>query len=536
MGQRNIGGGGEHFFKAWCNMVGIVANSSDSDMNGWDLFIEIDRPGNICSPLTVHQGNMEAKVQIKATDGRKKSVDVELSNLWKMSTTLLPAFYILIEFDSKELPVKAYVRHVDKDLVVQVLGRVTKLVAKDSKVKLNKKKMRVNFKEEFSVQDLSTLKALLDKYMGSSSSQYSEKKKEYLEQAGFEGGGYKISFTIADMEQLEKFTDASLGKNVDVQVKGMHGSLVRFGLSTHIPSLSASNAVLSLLKVLPDDVGKVAVRDRSTGKSLVFDADFYRGAVNRFLPEGQQKIRVDAKFFEIFMRYGNQSINITMTVEIAQSYCVDDLLKVFSLFEWLREPNGLEMSLNFFGTRLPFILKENESPKSFAIGVSMLKDIVELKNYFELSQPLVVTLFEIESRIDYVSDFIQRFANSKRSMCLSFDLEGDFVLGDVNCFYVAFLRIGQYLFVELISLVGALVEDKMPTGSRLKVESETKISLYKTVVEFDEKVLGVLKEDICAAMDSYESELPGINFTPLFFDMNFDSKNDVTISSSIGNH
>ncbi len=520
MSQRNIGGGGEHFFKAWCNMVGIVANASDSDMHGWDLLIEVDQPGNVYSALTVHQGNMEAKVQIKSTDGSKKNVDVELSNLWKMSTTLLPAFYVLIEFDNKSLPVRGYVKHVDEELIGQVLERVTKLVGEDSAVKLNKRKMRIKFDAEFSIQDPLTLKVMLGNYMGLSSSRYSERKKKWLELAGFEGGGYKVSFTISNLEQLEKFADASLGKNVGVgvEVEAVHGSLVRFGLSTSIPHLSASTAILSLLQVMPDEVGKVTIRDRSTGKSFAFDADLYRGGVNGFLPKEQRKIRIDARLFEVNMRYGLQSINIAMTVGQGQEYNVVDLLKVFSLFNLLKEPNGLEMSLGFFGLKPVFVLKNNDSPQDFTAGVSVLKSIVDLKNYFEFSEPLMLKVSEIESRFDYLCALIARFANVEQFLRLSFTLASDFVLEVVDCFYIAFVRLGKYLFFELILLTGPLEKDEERDDLWLKVESSMRVSLYKTVVEYEDKIIHVLKEDVDAVLDNYESSSRRVDFTPLFFD------------------
>lgn len=515
MGQRNIGGGGESFFGAWCNLAGITANVSASDMNGWDVLIEMDSPETALNPLRVHEGMVEAKIQIKSTDGSKKHVDVELSNLRKMSTTLLPAFYVLIEFDKKYAPVRAYVRHVDKAMITDVLKRIAELTKGNPKVKLNERKMRVKFTEEILPLDPSTLKSLLKKHLGASQAEYVEIKRAALESAGFENGGYRIQFSIPDVQQLEKLIDASLGKQVGVEVSELHGSVVRFGLTTHLPALSSSSAVLSIMDILPDDIGKLTFRKKVTGQSYSFQANFYRGVINSLLPLERQKIRIDANYFEMLLRNDKKSMTLTMSISPNQPYDIEGLLKSFSAFQMLREPQGIKLELDFFGVKASFDLRTSEALDDCAYQISKLRKIVDIKRYFDWSEPLMLTLAEIEPELERLDRAHALFVNAIGPITLSFnESDGPPIGVEVNCFYVASLKLGRYLFVDLFVVAGVV---ETQSSQRQKIVGLNRVSIYKTVLESETNIAETLKEEIEAAMNNHEPKLTVLDFTPLFF-------------------
>lgn len=515
MGQRNIGGGGENFFGAWCNLAGITANVSASDMNGWDVLIEMDSPETALDPLRIHEGMVEAKIQIKSTDGNKKHVDVELSNLRKMSTTLLPAFYVLIEFDKKHAPVRAYIKHVDKAMITDVLKRIAELTKENPKVKLNNRKMRVKFTEEILPLDPSTLKSLLKKHLGFSQSEYVEIKRCALESAGFENGGYRIQFSIPDAQQLEKLIDASLGKQVGVEVNELHGSVVRFGLTTHLPELSSSSAVLSILDVLPDDIGKLTFRKKATGQSYSFQANFYRGVINSLLPLEQQKIRIDANYFEVLLRNDRKSMTLTMTISPDQLHNIEGLLKSFSAYQMLREPQGIKLELDFFGVKASFDLGTSDAFDDYAYQISKLRKIVDIKRYFDWSEPLMLTLAEIGPELERLDRAHALFVNSTGPITLTFNGDDGPPIGvEANCFYVASLKLGRYLFIDLLVVTGVV---ETQSDQRQKIVGSNKVSIYKTVLESETNSTESLKAEIESAMNSHEPKRTIFDFTPLFF-------------------
>lgn len=515
MGQRNIGGGGEFFFGGWCNIAGITANVSASDMNGWDVLIEMDSPEKALDPLQIHEGMVEAKIQIKSTDSDKKYVDIELSNLRKMSTSLFPAFYVLIEFDKKQAPVRAYIKHVDKELINDVLTRISELTNSNPKTKLNKRKMRIKFTEEITPLDPTTLKSALIKYLGPSQSDYVKTKRSVLESAGFENGGYRIQFSIPDLQQLEKFIDASLGKPVGVEITELHGSIVRFGLSTYLPALSASSAVLAIMDVLPDDNGKLTIRKKTTGQTFSFQAGFYRGVVNSFLPLERQKIRIDANFFEVILRNDRKSMTLTMTLNANHPYDIEDLLKTFSAFQLLKEPQDIKLELDFFGVKASLNLDASDSLEDCTYQISKLRKIVDIKRYFEWSDPLMLTLAEIESALKGMDRIHPMFLNSTGPVTLSFNANDAPPIGvEANCFYVASLKLGRYLFVDLIVITGVV---ETQDDQRQKIVALNKVSIYKTIIESVTDSAESLKAEIESAINNHEPKLTVFDFTPLFF-------------------
>ena len=209
--MRDLGKAGEDFFSGLCAISGMTANKAVSDRNGWDLYVEIDEENMFLDAMSLHEGQVETKIQVKTTDGKNKFVDVELSNLKKMVTTPVPAFYVLIGYEGGESPAAAYLYHVDKELIDRVLKKIASLVAVNPKVKLNKRTMRLNFTQSITPLKGSRLREMMVSMIGGKSLKYIEQKTKYLESSGFEQGAHKLSFSIQGDDQLKQFIDMSLG-------------------------------------------------------------------------------------------------------------------------------------------------------------------------------------------------------------------------------------------------------------------------------------------------------------------------------------
>lgn len=517
--MRDIGKAGEFFFGGWCASSGITANPSMSDAHGWDVLIEMNSGVNASDPLRVHEGMLESKVQIKSTDGGKTHVDVELSNLHKMATSSLPTFYVLIEFEKGTSPVRAYLKHIDHAFISQILKRVSDLTAKNSKVKLNEKTMRVKFSEEISPLVPEKMRELILKHVGVQSA-YVESKLQHLRSAGYEEGAYKLQFTISNPKQLERLIDASLGKDVGVEVEGMQGSVVRFGLSNPIPELAASTAVLSMMQIVPDGQGSVSFRNRSTGVSYNFHSDIYRGVINSILPIDRRKIRIDAGFFEVTVQSkGNAGdpkvpLEVNMNLQLEKSIEVEDLLKIFNVFQMLRTPKGIEFGLDFFDAQSYLPLNTSESFEDCSQQISTLNIVVQLKRDFEWSQPLLLTFEEIMIRARKLERIYPVFFSKLEIATITFDSGNTPPVGlEADCLYAVGINLGPYLFVKIIVIRGTVekLDDKKD-----KIDGQLRGSIFKAVFkETDDKFR--IKSDIAYAISNYESEVEVVDFSPVFF-------------------
>ncbi|MDN7131194.1 hypothetical protein JNO04_02390 [Halomonas sp. MC140] len=121
--MRDLGLMGESTFSLWCADVGLIPNGSQIDKTGWDFFIEFPFSSRITAH-EIHKSAFECKVQVKATDKTQRKLPITLSNLRRLITAQMPAFFVFIEFDGKDVAQRAFVVHVDDNLISKVLERL----------------------------------------------------------------------------------------------------------------------------------------------------------------------------------------------------------------------------------------------------------------------------------------------------------------------------------------------------------------------------------------------------------------------------
>src|SRR4051812_46018123 len=122
MRERHLGRLGETTLEQWCAQVGISANRAHEDRTGWDFLLEFPRVHAAASmPLDKAHEPWQCLVQVKATDGARKSRAVKLSNWLRLTKTPLPSFFLILEFDGGNSCTAAYLVHLDKAWVEVVL-------------------------------------------------------------------------------------------------------------------------------------------------------------------------------------------------------------------------------------------------------------------------------------------------------------------------------------------------------------------------------------------------------------------------------
>ncbi|WP_460134703.1 hypothetical protein [Pseudomonas sp. S1_E04] len=511
--MRDMGKAGERFFGAWCAAAGMTANGSETDQNGWDVFVEIDETPEEYDPLSLHEGLIETKIQVKSTDGVKRTVDVELSNLKKMATSALATFYVLLEFESGESPTRAYLLHIDHDLSEKILKRVSDLKSKDQTVKLNKKYMRLNFIDEVLPLSASNLKKMILAHIGPSNSIYVENKIKHLNSVGFENGKYQFQFSISGDEQLKKLIDISLGKNEIIEVENVFSSTLRFGTLSNKSNLLSDTALLSMPDVAPSEKGSLVFRDTTTGRSLTFPIDLFRSPFNSWIPEEFRKVRMVANSFELNINNYGKSFNITIKTHLLDQFPIEDTLKMFKLTQMLSAPEKIRITFNFKNLTSDLKLQSGESFPDCSAEIELLEKALKIKNYYELDTPLSLTNSEL-GRIHYQVRALDLLISDRLDVIrITFSSEEDIEQGtNVDCFHVCNFQMGGYVFIELTIFSGEI----FTTDGKYAIIPNERKPLYKTASNIELLNIDLLTEEITRSIESHNSSRPTVNLATEF--------------------
>ncbi|NTW77468.1 MAG: DUF4365 domain-containing protein, partial [Syntrophaceae bacterium] len=273
--MKDLGEMGESVFRFWCAQSGLICNGSKIDKTGWDFYLEFPFQQNNHSfiPFAMHKSANECKVQVKATDKKNKgSVAISLSNLRRMSTALMPTFLVVIEFDGKASPQRAYLVHVDKVMMAKILKRMLEVDQKDNVTGYNRNTMLISYSDKNIIEPMSGigLKERLLKCIGADYSEYVIEKNKYLQSVGYEDGAVEMVFSVDGKEGLKALVDASLGLRDSVELKSYSFREKRFGVLRKKSFLSGYSGVFKINDITPVSEGVVIFKEEDTSDDFFF--------------------------------------------------------------------------------------------------------------------------------------------------------------------------------------------------------------------------------------------------------------------------
>lgn len=514
--MRDIGTAGESFFAAWCASAGITANKSVSDSNGWDAFIEIDTVVDLDNAQELHEPLVECKIQIKSTDGRKRGVDIPLSNLKKMVTTPLPAFYLLLEFDSSEAPATAFLMHVDESMCRKVLKRIRELISKDKTVKLNKKTMRLNFEDSMKILPLNAakLKEAILSTVGQSASSYISKKQSHLANTGFEDGVAHMRFSIDNEADLEKFIDMSLGRGGSVPITNVISSSIRFGIPNSNHLVKSSSAIVELGNIVPYDSGTLVILNPENGATVSYDVDVFRSVLSDWVPESKRKLRIDAGLLEIELGYDGVSIKVRIRLFDDTEADIVDILKIFKTCSILSKPYNVEILLKFQRFKLPLKLNDGEGFSKSTYQIELLERLMKIKYFFEHHDKLITTCFEINKLSQSILIINHLIGTGSHKTEFKFTLDKELESSvNVHSLLCTELTIGGYLYLGVFAVIGEL--KNLEHGHYEFIGNEIK-TLYKTVVTVEDADNEFVEKKIKDIIRSYNTDSLCIDLSSTF--------------------
>lgn len=308
MAKRDLGREGENAFSGWCNHAGFSCNKSlDNDKFGWDFLVEFASEYSDNLPVDSQLPPIECKVQVKATQGYGQRVQIKVSALYRLVKYSNPAFICFIEYGFGHVPERAYLVHVDQNIIAKVLKRVRELESKGKGDKLHNSKITINYRDEHKISSLDGIgiKHKILEYVPQGMFKYTENKIHCVSKVG--NPGYKLT-TKFDSNDIDAFQDVFLGLKETVFIKEVKAFSSRFDID--LPNRDKTcehGAILTIPSLQPTYKHKLLFKKSKYTSGVEFDADVYLTPLGAQFNDSQGKVRITSDIVELISD-GNELI------------------------------------------------------------------------------------------------------------------------------------------------------------------------------------------------------------------------------------
>ncbi|WP_143103603.1 hypothetical protein [Phytopseudomonas straminea] len=478
---------GESIFSAWCADAGLIPNdSSAADVTGWDFYVEFPFSSS-GGPMDLHRGPCECKVQVKSTDKRKRSLAIKLSNLRRLVTAPMPAFFLFLEFDGGSGVERAYLVHVGEDIISRVLKRIREL---GERVALNKKTMTISYgeAEQLPVASGNALREKIVEYVGEDLAKYVSDKSDLLSSAGFEDGCAQMRFTTEGAQNLQDLIDVSIGAKESVPVSSVKGFYRRFGIEDENPFLSLKDGRMEMPSLSPTAVGVIRFKEDVFSVGADFPARLYVSPFNSSVPREMARMRVESDFFDICLNPYTSAAVYNFSFGAGASAGLKqfrDLLIFVGLIASARKKLNCELEFEGYPL-LEFTLKGSKGEFVYEKELEALECAMRLASFFDLGSDVKISLEELVKYAD-VLHYMDRALNLKGAFRVEFGVEGDDFDSSmpVACVVMISVPLGGNVLGAIISVKGNVLESE---GGRY--------TLLSTDVEVEKKLVTPTGRDI----------------------------------------
>lgn len=306
--RRDVGTMGELRLQQWCAEISVPCNKALQDLGGWDYLLELE-PRAVTEPnvpLDLRPSGRSCLVQVKSTDRRSGRASIKLSNWRRLATSPLPSFFLVLEFDGRSHPARAYLVHVWRTQISKVLKRLRRLSADEPRVDIRSRKVVLKWSDAERLPSPTALALLeaLTAAIGPDPVQYGAEKRELLDQLGYEGdtGHFKVTVRIPKDRETswhDLFTDLQLGLVEELETTGGAFWDRRFGIQITEPQ-KVFNTVGKLV-ARKDAPLRGPLEFRSGTRRVRVEADILVASLTGATPKAfdHLKIRIRLPFLDL---------------------------------------------------------------------------------------------------------------------------------------------------------------------------------------------------------------------------------------------
>ena len=455
--MRDLGRLGEYTFSVWCSQVGLVANPSIIDQTGWDFYIQFPI-NNDLSISKLHKPAMECRVQVKATDNTDRKWQITLSNLRQMATASMPTFYCFLEFDNKNEVQKAFLVHVDSELIFSILKKIHEIEQSDKDNNLNKRKMTIHYgvDQQIEILDGDNLKKSLLNFIGDDYPKYLQDKNNFLSGCGFSDGNGILKFSIIGEDGIQQMIDAYLGIKEEVNIRNIVGLEQRFGIPVKKPNFELSEAKLKISKI-KSRKGKIRFKESKFSNGLLFPIDFYLAPFSFGEYREFSKFRVVGRFFDIICEpYKNQGIYHFHLSD--QKFPVKEFQNAIqSIILLTREEKNIVVEIDLDNSPMfDFQLKTQKNDHDLDYIFELLKNVESICADLHLGNEVLISLHDLYEDDEKIQQLYAFLRHTNEVLCsVKFTLEEAQMKYETTVSIFTFhCRLGAHFIVLIISIIG----------------------------------------------------------------------------------
>lgn len=503
--MRDLGMMGENTFALWCSDVGLVPNGSQIDKTGWDFFVEFPFSTGL-SPHKIHKSALECKVQVKATDKNNRKLSITLSNLRRLITAQMPAFFVFIEFDGKSFAQRAFVVHVDNSLITKVLKRLHEVEQSDEDNDFNKRTMTIHYDETHLLDEANgeSLKHRFSYHIGDDIEEYIANKKSHLESTGYENGFAQMTFITEGEDNLKSLLNVSLGLESETEISRLKGIDTRFGILSKKPFVDSEGGKLAMPNLKPTAEGKIRFREKTISSALSFDAKFYYSPFNKIVPDKLRKIRVEGDFFDLVFNPWTGAASYSFSfgegvrLEVKKFRDAVKLLNLLcssdkKIYAELVFPNYPVIKFNVGGKGEQF---------NFVDELKALNSAVKLISEFDITEAVDISFDEASRYQSQICLLEEVFLTPPHLFKIEYRIEGEGydLSKETACILIITAPIGSHTFGVILVLTGT--PDEID-GGKYQLIAKNIVIEQKLVSAKDEPIP---KEDLVSIIQSLEEK------------------------------
>ncbi|WP_374595187.1 hypothetical protein [Sphingosinicella sp.] len=226
-----IGRRGEKHFSLLCSEAGVTCNKSEEDDNGWDKFIEFPPRPQLAIALDMKRGPVAALVQVKATEGESRTVQISLANALRYAGSSLPTFIVLVVLGA-DGP-RYFAKHVWSTLIAAWLLAARQADA-EGRTDTHRQYLSVTFDE--GDEQIDNLLGWIEGQIAAVASPYAAQKTNLYQTIGFSKSRGTATFTL-QLESQDDYLDLQLGLKPRWHANRFVFHSERFGISSGQPEI-----------------------------------------------------------------------------------------------------------------------------------------------------------------------------------------------------------------------------------------------------------------------------------------------------------
>lgn len=460
--MRDVGQMGESSFENWCAAVGITANKSNIDKYGWDYYVEFPTSYDENIFHDEQLPAIDCKIQVKSTDGNERKVQVKLSSLDRLVKAQMPTFYCFIEFNNKACAQTVYLVHVGKDLIAKTLNRIRKNDVNGRK-KLNKLTMAIRFSDadKLLTTDGESLKSLILKYVPDGMVKYGRWKNKILETIGYESGSRSLNVSFKE-EMIPKFVDMSIGLGGTVKVEDFQVFESRFNIVSNEPLVDEKHGgEISFGDIPPASSVSVCFRTEEFSPGVIFDAEVYPSGLNNVFPDEFKKVRIGARFFDIFIQASPLVANIKFKNLPDVNAPLEELHKYYELMKTLNNSTS-DLYFEIMSKENSHLIKQKVQISLPDLGFDKRFETVEILlqvvRQYRMSSSTVLNNHEMFNKATIIKAFSRLIFKKNCTVKIEVFSEKEEINIDQKFGGTVYttLELGQHIFGYMFAYIGAV--------------------------------------------------------------------------------